>query len=330
MTTMTKLPAIHRPGRLPGNLRSDKEGEKPKRLTPRQIEETAHYYLRTDCSNLRNQVLELLYQFVALTESTLFRLTAEQVEISAKPASFRARMNAYIRAGLIEPVARDVLKQALRAGMPRPANGPLRAYRLGAVGVEIARIKFVGELNVPLTITENEAVLAHDLICAEAMLQMQMLWADLAAKPETKNPGLVEVRGPRAISCWDVENQKALIEPDGLIIKNNLEGSFQRAFIVEYHNTNAAMHVENKIARYERLAGAAGKRFWQNWGLSQMPYVLVLYRQPATLSHYEEELNQIAYKGLQARYASIALSDVWSGMLRLALIDYADKSPAQS
>jgi hypothetical protein len=60
MSDLIKLPAIQRPGRLPGHLRPNADGELPRRLTPRQIEESAQYYLQTDCSNLRNTVLDLL------------------------------------------------------------------------------------------------------------------------------------------------------------------------------------------------------------------------------------------------------------------------------
>jgi hypothetical protein len=323
MQKTTKLPAVHRPGRLPGNLRTNEEGERPKRLSQRQIEDTAQYFIRTDCSNLRNAVLELLYQFVSLTEATLFRLVAEQIEISQKATSFRARMNAYVRDGLIEPLSRGVIKQALRAGMPHPEKGSLRAYRLGSVGVEIARFKFVNETNVPLTVAENEISLAHDLICAEAMFRLQQLWAEIGPSNDNKTiPGYIKVHGPRAISIWDAENNKALLEPDGLLIKYGLDDAFLRSYIVEFHNTNAQMHVENKIAKYERLASPTHNGLWQTWGLDVMPIVLVLYRQDVTLTHYQEQLRKIAYKGIQAIYISMALAHVWTGPLQLTQIQY--------
>ncbi len=317
MSDIVKLPAIHRPGRLPGYLRQNADGERPKQLTPRQIEESAQYFLQTDCSNLRNTVLECLYEFVILSESSLFRLTSEQVEISNKPASFRARLNAYVRARLIEPVSRGIIIQALRAGLPRTSFGSVRAYRLGPVGYEIAKIKFVTEINAPLVINDTEDYQSHDLICAEAMLKMQILWAEMAKKPETKSPGLVSVRGPRALTLWDAENQKGIVAPDGLIVKHGLDGIFQRAYLIEYHNSNARMHVENKVAKYERLAGKAYNGLWQSWGLEQMPFVTVIYRQGATLEHYQEELARVAVNGVRAQYAAVSLADVWEGKLSI-------------
>lgn len=316
MSDLIKLPAIHRPGKLPGHLRSNADGELPKRLTARQIEESAQYYLQTDCSNLRNTVLELLYEFVILTESTLYRLTSEQVEISEKSASFRARLNAYVRAGLIEPVSRGVLKQALRAGLPRPSAGTLRAYRLGPVGFEIAKAKFFTELNAPLVFSDVEDYQAHDLICAEAMLKMQSSWHKLAIEREVKNPRQVFVRGPRVLTIWDAEAKKGIVAPDGLIIKNELDGTFSCAYLVEYHNNNARMHVENKVAKYERLAEGAYPGLWQSWDLEEMPVVMVIYRQGATLQHYKDELNHIAYKGIRVNYIAVSLEDIWAGKLK--------------
>lgn len=325
MQKPTKLPALNRLGRLPNHLKISDDKEKPKRLTPRQIEESAQFFIQTDRSNLRTTVLELLYEFVALTESTLFRLVFERVAISNNLASFHHRMNTYVREGLIEPVSLSVLKQALRAGLPQTEVGSLRAYRLGLVGIEIAKIKFVTEVNAPLMVIEAEDYQAHDLLCAEAMLKMQMLWADLANSEQEevrKKAGLVEVHGPRALTIWDSENQKAVLAPDGLLIKHSLNGELQRAFLVEYHNSNAKMHVKNKVAKYENLATPEYCWLWQTWGLTEMPVIVALYRQPVTLEHYTDELARIALKEVRASYAATRLSDVWAGKLSISAVKY--------
>ncbi|MFZ6029630.1 MAG: replication-relaxation family protein, partial [Chloroflexota bacterium] len=267
-----KLPAIHRPGRVPVR----------EILTPAKIRNKAEELLNSDRSNLRNVVLEMLYEFVILSEASLFRLAYDRVAISDNPDSFHRRLNDYAREGLIERVSRGVLKQALRAGLPRPDNGILRAYRLGPVGEELARIKFVSEINAPLSAIEAEEYQAHDLLCAEAMLKMQALWHE---HPDEKLRGIVEVHGPRKLTLWDSAEQKAILAPDGLIVKHNLNGDFVRAFLIEYHNSNARMHVENKVAKYEALADPKYNWLWQAWELSEMPYIAVLYRQGATLEH---------------------------------------------
>lgn len=325
MQKPTKLPALNRLGRLPNHLKFTDEKEKPKRLTPRQTEEAAQFFLQSDRSNLRTTVLELLYEFVVLTEATLFRLVYDRVTISNNLASFHHRLNVYVHDGLMEPIPHSVLKKALRAGLPQPGAGSLRAYRLGPVGAEIAKVKFVTEVNAPLAVIEAEDYQAHDLLCAEAMLKMQILWADLAnsaQEDDRKKAGLVEVRGPRALTIWDSENQKAILAPDGLLIKRDLAGNFQRAFLVEYHNTNAMMHVKNKVAKYENLANPKHRWVWQTWGLAEMPWIIVLYRQPVTLEHYSEELARVAVKEIKARYASTSLADVWAGKLSIAPIKY--------
>src|SRR5512145_1014020 len=305
-----KLPAIHRPGRVPQR----------EILTPTKIRNKAEELLNSDCSNLRNMVLEMLYEFVILSEESLFRLTYERVAISDNPDSFHRRLSDYAKDGLIERISRGVLKQALRAGLPRPQTGSLRAYRLGPVGEELARIKFVSEINAPLSAIEAEEYQAHDLLCAEAMLRMKALWLE---HPDEKIRGIVEVRGPRRLTIWDSNEQKAILAPDGLLIKHDLAGNFIRAYLVEYHNSNARMHVENKVAKYEALANPQHDWLWQTWGLSKMPIIVVLYRQGATLEHYQDVLWQVANgKGIKGKYAEQPLAGVWNGDLSITAIKF--------
>lgn len=320
MNSPEKLPAIQSHGRI----------SKAVEFTPLQAKQAAKRVLQSDISNLRNTVLSLLYEFSALTEETLFRLVAERVAISENRASFRRRLNDYegggqrkgkgkeedddsnvMTGGLVERLSADVLKQARRAGLPEPSSGIQRAYRLGPVGVEVARMKFVTEDTGPLVSNDVEDFLAHDLICAEAMLRMAELW------PVSAKPGKVEVRGPRSVTLWDAEERKAIISPDGLIIKYKLDtGEFERAYLIEYHNSNAKMHVKNKLAKYEKLAGLANT--WLAWGLSEMPIVVVLYRQPSVLEHYREEIRKRGET--RATYAGQSLAAVWDSKLTVAVI----------
>jgi hypothetical protein len=148
------------------------------------------------------------------------------------------------------------------------------------------------------------------------MLKMQSLWLALAQNEDEswrQAAGLVEVHGPNTISVWDSNNQKALFAPDGLLIKCDMNGRFYRAYIVEYHNNNARMHVDNKLEKYERLAQREYAWIWETWGLTAMPWVLVLYRQHATFEHYQEELKK--RERVHASYAATSLADVWAGNL---------------
>lgn len=298
---LPKLPAT-RSGRAP----------KPKIYTTSEINRLVGSILSTDYSYLRSTVLELLYQFVILTEDTLFRLVGERVEISSNRASFSRAIARYKQDGLVENAPRDTVKKVLRAGLPEPNNGSLRAYCLGPVGEEYARRKgWNGE--TPLqSVTEDH--LAHDLICAEAMLKMQELWPKLAA-----SPGLAEVRGPRPVSFWDSEKRVYIVAPDGLIIKSSMEGEFVRAFLIEYHNVNTMLQVQQKLKRYEEISKPDYRWLWNDaWGLSEMPWVLILYRQGATLQHYQDEISQ--RDELIGKYAAASLEDVWAGKLSIVPI----------
>jgi hypothetical protein len=313
------MPAIERAGRIPKT-----KDNKDIVWTSARIKQAADLFLKFNNSNLRTVTLACLYEFGALTEQTLLRMVTQVVAVSTNPASFRRRLYGYEREGLIESLSRDVLRKARRAGLPEPEQAILRAYRLGPVGLEIAAFKFTTELNIPLsTNTITEDYLTHDLLCAEAMLKMQSLWLALADNEDPgirKSAGRVKVCGPNDISVWDQENHKALLAPDGLLIKHDMNGVFQRAFLIEYHNNNARMHVKNKLEKYEKLALKEYDWIWQSWGLTEMPWITVLYRQEATLQHYQEELSN--RREVVASYAAVSLADVWAGKLSIRPIKF--------
>ena len=130
----------------------------------------------------------------------------------------------------------------------------------------------------------------------------------------------MKVCGPNNISVWDQENHKAILAPDGLLIKHDMNGVFQRAFLIEYHNNNARMHVKNKLEKYERLALKEYDWIWQSWGLTEMPWITVLYRQEATLQHYQEELSNRS--DVVASYAAVSLANLWAGKLSIRPIQF--------
>jgi hypothetical protein len=156
-------------------------------------------------------------------------------------------------------------------------------------------------------------VLAHDLICAETMLRMSELWLE-----HPSSPGLVEVYGPREVFVWDADQKKAVVAPDGLFVKRSLNGEFERAFLVEYQNVRALLQVQNKLKRYEELARPEYRWVWDAWELDEMPWVLVIYRQGATLRHYQEELE--GRGETLAKYACASLEDIWAGRLSIRSI----------
>ncbi len=279
-------------------------------LTTTETHRKVDDFLASDRSNLRNLVLELLYQFVALTEETLFAAVGSQIALSQKPASFNRSLCRYRTEGLIASVSQDVLKKCLRAGLPKPDVG-LRAYSLGPVGKEYAERKGWNS-EVPITLP-NDTFLAHDLLCAEAMLRMSNLWLS-----HPTSPGQVEVRGPREVLAWNPADKRQTVAPDGMLIKRSKDGSaIERIFLVEYQNTRALLQVQTKIKKYIEIASEPEYRWVLSdvWGVSSMPVVLVIYRQGATLTDYQEEIAR--REEMPVIFATTSLEDIWAGHLSI-------------
>jgi hypothetical protein len=253
--------------------------------------------------------LELIYHFVTLTETTLLECVSKQLAISENTETFMRRLRKYRAAGLLTSVSQDTLKSVTRAGLPEPQGSRLHAYCLGPVGQEYVKLKGWNS-KAPLP-SVNEDVLAHDLICAETMLRMSAMWLI-----HPTNAGMVEVRGPREVRVWDADKRVDVVAPDGLLIKRSMAGAFERAFLVEYQNVRALLQVQNKIKKYEEIAQPDNRWIWgDGWGLEEMPWVLVIHRQGATLEHYQEQIAQ--HDGMTARFAAISLEDVWAGNLSI-------------
>jgi len=179
------------------------------------------------------------------------------------------------------------------------------------VGEEYARRKGWGD-GAPIT-SPAEEYLAHDLICAEAILRMQTLWLE-----HPSSPGRADVLGPRQVSIWDAEKKAFLVAPDGLLVKRKMDGQFARAFVVEFHNTKARIQVQQKLKKYEEVMREYPWIWEDYWDIPEMPWILVLHRQGATVGRYQEE---IAGRDLNARYAAVSLDDVWAGKLSITAID---------
>jgi len=292
-----------------------KKGVRIAHLTAHEISLKVDELISSDRSNIRSRVVELLYQFVALTEETLFHAIEAEIEISNRIDSFTRRLRDYQKDQLIASVPRDTLSRATRAGLPKPDAGKLNAYCLGPVGSAYAERKGWNQ-GRPIPET-NHIQLAHDLICAEVMIKMSNDWL------VHERPGLVEVRGPREVSVWDEENKRFIVMPDGLLIKNTLTGEFERAFIVEYQNVRARLQVQNKLKNYEAVADPKPDRngntlnwIWDDvWGVEEMPFVLVIHRQESTLKHYQDEIRKRGETN--AQYAAISLNDIWAGNLSI-------------
>jgi hypothetical protein len=244
-----------------------------------------------------------------LSETTLLQLVKKQIVISENKASFSRSLRRYIHEGVIQTIPGETIKKVLRAGLPRPDTASIRAYRLAPVGDAYVKRKGWNGVSPLHPVTDEH--LAHDLICAETLFKMQQLWLEF---PEDKR-GLVDVYGPRQVLVWDTEKNKTLIAPDGLLIKRKMSGDFERAFLVEYQNVRALLQVKNKLAKYEELAKPEYRWVWDFWGLDEMPWVLVIYRQGATLQHYREQIE--ARGETLAKYACASLEDVWAGKLSI-------------
>lgn len=297
-----RLPALSR-GRMPITVI----------LTPTAISHKVDDLLTKERSNEKAYVLELLYQFVALTESSLFQAIRSQIAISEKLQTFSRRLRQYRAEGLIASVSQDVLKKCLRAGLPK-SESRLRAYCLGPVGKEYAERKgWNGEASISPV---NETNLTHDLLCAEAMLRMSNLWLS-----HPTSPGQVEVRGPREVLAWNPAEKRQTVAPDGMLIKRSMDGSvIERVFLVEYQNTRALLQVQTKLKKYLELATNPEFRWVLSdvWGVSAMPIVLVIYRQGATLSDYQEEIAR--REDMPVTFAATALEDIWAGRLSVKTV----------
>ncbi|MFZ6028299.1 MAG: hypothetical protein ACOYYS_11345 [Chloroflexota bacterium] len=292
-----------------------RQGRNPKarHFSPEDIDAIASRILSTDGSYERLVVLDLLFRYVALTEETLFRLTYEQVAISANRHAFTSQISRYRKDGLIADVSPDAMRQVIEAGLPVPKSGSLRAYRLGPVGEEYARRKgWPGDAPLPAV---NEKRIAHDILCAEAMLHMQTLWPK---HPES--PGNVEVYGPRQAWAWDSEKQAFLVAPDGLIVKYDLEGNFRRAYLIEHHNVDWALNVRQKVEKYEEIGKPEYRWLWRGkWGVEEMPIVVGLYRHSSIPEYYREELSK--RKGQTwCIYAAQSLDEIWASKLHLTRV----------
>src|SRR5512145_1040863 len=114
----------------PNRIRASAVGGMPKvySFTPAEINRKVDQLLTTDRSNLRNLVIELLYQFVVLTEASLFAAVRSEIEISDNGDSFGRCLRHYRSEGLIASVSQNVIKESLRAGLPKPDGRQLRAY----------------------------------------------------------------------------------------------------------------------------------------------------------------------------------------------------------
>lgn len=287
-------------------------------LTATEIERQLTLMLSSERSNLRHTVGELLFRYLALTEERLRALAAERVvskETNA-PLAWGKRLNTYRQQfHFIAEAPPETLVQIERAGLviapPQITGARRRVWRLGQVGEMWARQRLAHRP----TPDDGESIvdLAHHALCAEAMLRMRDLW-----RVHPTSAGLVEVRGPGEAAIWQEreENKGAfLVVPDGLMIKYSLEGAYQRAYLVEFHNAPAGDRVDRKVKKYEHIGRADQHWLWQDhWQLPEMPNVLVIYRHEVTLRRYTEVVTALG-DAQRCDYLAIALQDIWAGNL---------------
>jgi len=301
---------------LKGRLPAVEPGKPPreKSMTPAEVRAKAEHLLRDNRSNERYQVFELLYEFVALTEDQLFRLVEEKIAVSEGYDSFaRSVRNYRERDDMIARVPPTLMREAKRAGLNhRRTHTRSRAWVLDAVGEDMARLAFTTEDNpVPLANTGSDAHRVHDLLCSEVMLRMREAWA---AKKIT-----AETRGTNKVAIWEDKEEGGkgafLIVPDGLLIKYKPDESVERAYLVEFHYAPLGGEVKKKIQKYERIGKPENAWLWDDhWSLSEMPFVLVIYRHAKTLRRYQEELAR-HYSDIEPHcsYLSLDLQEVWNG-----------------
>jgi hypothetical protein len=297
-------------GRMPAVL--SRRVPSPQHFTPAEIKQKVQDLLDTNLSNERNTVVGLLNRFLVLTETTLFRLVHEQVAISDNPRSFGVQLGRYRKQGLIANVGMGIIKKVEKAGL-QAHTGNLRAYRLGVVGEAYVReAGFCPKYAPP---ADDQIHMAHDLLCAEAMVRLQELYPSRSA-----NPGNIKIRGAREVLVWDEKRDVPLYAPDGLLIKTTLgTNEFERAFVVEFQNEYNDFllgKVEEKVARISRtLNNDGGSLVWrERWKLPQKPFILMIYRDQQTLEVFKAVLQSYNPRN---RYAATALSEIWNGDFRV-------------
>ncbi len=316
--TPMPVPKRRRPLKKPDDPRlpATVPGRPPRarQWTPVEARAQAELLFRTNRSNLRTTVLDLVYQFLALSQEQLFRLCQERVQMSEDFNTFTRNLSNYATDGVVGRLPDSALREAHRAGWHArlPAHGPQRVYRLEAVGMELAKLEFNTDL--PLLHDGGLNHQVHDLLCAEAMLRMRETWAARRVR--------VEARGTQRVAMWQTKDEGKGgafgLVPDGLLVKYQPDQTtVEKAYLVELDNEAWASSAPKKIKAYEAVGKPteANQEIWRKaWGVPTMPYVLVIYRHAEALRNYQKVFAQ-TYADLEphCNYLALALDDIWAG-----------------
>lgn len=226
-------------------------------ITSRQAKREAIRLLSENrLSSMADYVIELLSIGGVLTGHQLRRLAGVTDRT----------LRRYYRKHFIDrtPFIGDAL---LDAGFRETPLYSLRTYTLGAVGIEIARLRHERGVSTGYVGYGVQRIL-HDVMCNEVVIRLSAF----AAK-----------RGYEALwfSKYEAtvhdERGKPALEPDSLLVLKK-EGNAHR-FLIELHNEDHGGRAANKVNRYERVYRDGHWRI--EWETDEMPIVLVVFRHKA-------------------------------------------------
>jgi hypothetical protein len=254
----------------------------------RQIAERLY---RDSRSNLRTYVVELLHNFLALTEARLFQLCVSKFAISDNADSFATTLNRYQRDGIIMRMPYPIMQHAHAAGLRPPDGRRLIAYALGPVGEELAEM-VVGDDIPPLRQARGDVRWVHDLLCAEAMWRI--------TEKYRAGGWQAEPAGPQRAAIWYVNERdpnargRFVLKPDGLL-RVVEPGKTPLVLLVEFQNNSFAKDAKPKVRGYRQFfANADYTEHWRaQWRTESVPSAIIIYHKPPALKSFQAAVSSL-------------------------------------
>lgn len=246
-------------------------GRPPSRepITPEAARARARWLVSDDrLSPASLQIIDALTCAGVLTANQLQRLIPEGASIRT--------LRAHQRRHLLDSF-RVAPRRLIELGLAT-TTADSRAYTLGAVGLEVARLRSSSRLVTGYAnFTPNRTI--HDLMAAEIVIR---LFAPL------RNTGAnITWYNKHEATVW--EGKEPFLEPDSLVV---LEGNGRHAcYAIEYHGEDSGRRARRKVIRYEQIR-YEGR--WQGvWG-TPLPVVLAMCRHEAVRTGYREAIRATA------------------------------------
>lgn len=250
-------------------------GRLPKRpiITAQQAKIDAERLLRDRLLSPRaDQTVDMLATAGVLTGVQIRQVTALQLRTLQK----------YHSRHILDRVALEAEKILdLHLADPATPRDDLRAYTLGMIGLEYARLRLGKDLlpsnYASLEVGGGGTRVLHDITVAEIMLRLS-------------GYARAHQYAPLWYSKYEAtvhdENGGPALEPDAMLTLNK-DGSYCHYF-VEFHNEDHGSRTDKKVERYEAVR-VAGR--WQNeLEIDAFPAVLVVFLHRAVVEGYKAVL----------------------------------------